>query len=374
MLPQNSTANIEHLLTLVSPKVGVIRSLSRPSKGAEEPTPPIIYQATLAHFDFHRAELIYRLGAGKGETELEAIGGAIGEALERYCSSQFHPKAILKAPFTKLEPSAIHPADCVLYSESQYSRNEFLYSRFDENVDLAWVHACELPGEREVLVPASFIYLNYPHERPEEFLCMATSNGLAAGPDLNSAILSGLYELIERDGFMITWLNKLAAPRVDFSSLKGLPQHIYAHYHRFGIETYVFNVTTDIPVYVMMGIAVNWSRHGPAAVVGLGCSLDPRAALRKALLESVRYVRGKQSHISESPHRNSCALSRTCVVWRITVRSFPCQNCWVSSPSSLRALAPNTSRSSRICHMVTSALILTLVSAFSHTWEAASYI
>jgi len=106
--------------------------------------------------------------------------------------------------------------------------------------------------------------------------------------------LSGLYELIERDAFLITWMNRLAVPRVDYSSMAGIAARIRSHYARFSIEAVVYDITTDIGVPVMMAMAVDRSGSGPAVVVGLGCHLNPAVALKKALME-VCQVRPSQS-------------------------------------------------------------------------------
>jgi ribosomal protein S12 methylthiotransferase accessory factor len=278
-------ANLEQLLAYVSPRVGLIRSLSRIHRGAEEPNPPVVYQATLSHFDFRRAPPVERVGSGKAESEAEAMAAAIAEALERYCASQPEPVPLVRGPLSQLGRPALYPAECVLYSERQYARANFPYARFADGNVLTWVPARALPGGDEVLVPAALVYLQYVYQGPQEYLCPPTSNGLAAGPDVPAAVLGGLYELIERDGYLITWLNKLPAPRVDWSGLGGLPRAVGAHYRHFGIDVQVFNVTTDIPVYVMLALALDRSGRGPAAVAGLGCNLDPAAALRKSLLE-----------------------------------------------------------------------------------------
>ena len=99
---------VEELMQLVSPRVGLIRSLTRGARGPVEPNPPILYQAVLSHFDFRRAKLIERAAAGKGETENEAIGGAIGEAVERYCGSHLDVKVFRRANWQAAGPDALH--------------------------------------------------------------------------------------------------------------------------------------------------------------------------------------------------------------------------------------------------------------------------
>ena len=60
----------------------------RDQSGAAEPSPPVFYLAILAHFDFRKAPVEDRIGVGKGLTKADAMAGAVGEALERYCGSQ----------------------------------------------------------------------------------------------------------------------------------------------------------------------------------------------------------------------------------------------------------------------------------------------
>lgn len=283
--PPDTSAVINRLMDLVSPRVGVIRSLSRIGRGAEEPSPPFIYQAVLAHFDFRNAKLIERVAGGKGENVDDAILSAIGEAVEHYCASHPDPARIQRAAFNELTEPAIPPTEYVLYSARQYARPDFPYQPFRTHIPTGWIHATTLPDGEQVLVPASQVFLTYGYESPEEFVCPTSSNGLAAGPDVATAILSALYEVVERDGFLVTWMNRIPAPRVDFSSLSGITRAIQVHYQRFGIETLVFNMATDLPIYVMMGITIDRTGHGPAAIVGLGCSLNPITALTKALLE-----------------------------------------------------------------------------------------
>jgi ribosomal protein S12 methylthiotransferase accessory factor len=286
MAALTSQAESDLFSALVSSRVGIIRSLVRMSTDVVEPTPAVLYEARLSDFDFlGEAAKRTRVGVGKGETEDEAVKGAIGEAIERYCAWQPDYEAILEASAKELGSKAISPPEFVMYSEAQYEKKEIPYRPFDEQRKVDWVRGRSLPEGEEVFVPASLTYLGHFGQRVDEQMCLNTSNGLAAGSSVDAAVLSGLYELIERDGFLITWMNKLSVAEINFDGLGGLPHQIRTFYQRFGIEIRVFNATTDIPVYVMMGFAIDRSGDGPTAVVGLGCSLNPAEALKKALLE-----------------------------------------------------------------------------------------
>src|SRR5262245_36920663 len=96
------SGQLNHLLQLVSPRVGIIRSLNKLARPLEEPTPPFVYQAEIAAFDFRRGDETSRTGSGKGATEDDAKISAIGEAVERYCTAQPDPHAIFVAPAAEL--------------------------------------------------------------------------------------------------------------------------------------------------------------------------------------------------------------------------------------------------------------------------------
>jgi len=295
----NAASRLDELLTLVSSRVGVIRSLDRVPHGIELPDPPVIYNAVLAHYDFRQATLRERSASGKGETEEEAMVGAIGEAVERYCASHPSADSVVKAPRSTLEGKAFDPSFSILYSETQYAGEGFPFRSFGEDTVISWMPARSLSDGEEVLVPATFVYMNYPCKAPERYLADPTSNGLAAGPDLNSAILGGLYELVERDGFLIHWCNRLPAPRLDLRGLGGLFLSIREHFHRFGVEVSAYNLTSDIPIPVMMALTIDGSGRGPAASVGLGCHLSPTEALRKALLELCQSYLGESNRMHQ---------------------------------------------------------------------------
>ena len=265
----------KRLLDLVSSRTGIVRELVRVSRGVDEPSPPILYQAMLSNFDFKKATPLEPAGAGKGLTDEEAISGAIGEAIEHYCAYHIEPARLRRIPRGSVTSNYLAPEECVLYSDRQYARPDFPYLRPFAAMEIDWVAGRELPDDNDILLPAPLVYLHANNVMPGESLCPPTSNGLAAGPTLCAAIRRGLCELIERDAFLITWMNKLAMPEVDFSAMPGPASAMADHYRRFGLDTRVFNITTDIPVSVMMAVSLDFSAQTPAAVVGLGCHLNP---------------------------------------------------------------------------------------------------
>jgi ribosomal protein S12 methylthiotransferase accessory factor len=293
----------ELLAQLVSPRVGLITRLERVDYGAEAVVPPFLYQATVAAFDYRRTSGVARLAMGKGGSESEAIAGAVGEAVERYCASHTDPRRIWSGPALEATDPLIHPSKLVLYSAAQYLRDGFPYRPFDDAAPMSWARATSLPSQEEVLVPASLVYLHLEGALASDGIAEVTSNGLAAGPDLPSAVLAGLVELIERDGYLISWLNRLPLPRVDVAGIGGMTQDVIRFYRARGVELAVFDATTDVGVAVMIAIAVDRSGSGPAAVVGLGAGLQPAGAVRRAVMEVCQIHPGEAVRCRLTPPR-----------------------------------------------------------------------
>ncbi len=269
------------LTDLVSARTGLVRAVAPVSRPCTEPDPPRIFNAALAHFDFRRAAPIERAATGKGATDDEARLAAIAEAAERYCGWNGPTGTFRRAAFRELDGDAIAPPEFGLYSDEQYRRHGFPYRAFDPSRPIAWVCGSELSGLRDVWLPAQLVYLNWF----EDQLAPPDSTGMAAGPDLESAILAGLYEAVERDAFTVTWLARRRAARADALVSGAIERSIIRHYGRSGVAVRLYRLDSIAPISVVMALAIDETGRGPAAAVGLGCHLNPGVAARKALFE-----------------------------------------------------------------------------------------
>jgi ribosomal protein S12 methylthiotransferase accessory factor len=274
-----------HVMELVDSRFGIVRTCTRLPKDRREPAVPVVYQATLSNFDLRRAPVLERAATGKGATAAVAARGAVVEALERYCASQWRLADMVVASSESLDAPFLEPGDFVLYSDRQYDRPSFPFRSPVPGEELTWVRGSLVGSGTPVYAPASLVYVNFAGVEGRELFTPPTSNGLAGGADLSSAVLSGIYELVERDAFLIAWLNRLPGPRIDFDETFGIAAGVRRHYRRFGMETLAFDLTTDLEIPVVMAVALDRSGGSPAATVGLGCNLDPAIALERAVME-----------------------------------------------------------------------------------------
>lgn len=280
---------------LVSRRCGLVRDMAAQGRGPDEPCPPHLWTATLAHFDFRPAPQAERLNAGKGRSEAEAQLSALGEAIERYCA--YHWDAA-RVHVHVAADDAITPADLVLYSDAQYGH--LPYPRWSRDVETGWITGVELPGGDPVDLPAALVYLVSPTPRPVDHVTAITSNGLAAGADLDRAVIGGLYEVIERDALMITWANRLPATLIETPQTGCMAAAAIRHYARFGVGVRLLRLASDQAPVVVMAVADNPDPAQGSRVIGMGCDLDAGAAIDKAVFElcqarpsmAVRMTRG----------------------------------------------------------------------------------
>ncbi len=76
-------------------------------------------------------------------------------------------------------------------------------------------------------------------------ILVGSSNGLAAGPDLESATESALRELVERDAFVWTWVQRVSRELIDPASLPGDVRDGVEALAGLGFETAFVNLTLE---------------------------------------------------------------------------------------------------------------------------------
>lgn len=270
----------------MSRRTGIIREFREIAKDVSEPRRPYIFRAELANHRFLERETAERRTcSGKGLTVDEARASALGEAVERYSGASWDPAGIRYARRSALDRPSLDPRRLVLYLPGQYP--SLPYAPYDGTNVLGWVPARSLMTGEDVLAPALAVYMSYEVRRPDEFICPITSNGLAAGASLLEAVLAATYEILERDAFLITWLNRLPCRRVDpWRHPDEEIVDLCEAYRRRRVEMELYRVPTDHPACVFAALGVEApGGDGPAVVVGLGADLDPDRAARKAILE-----------------------------------------------------------------------------------------
>ena len=234
-----------------------------------------------------------QINGGAGLTPTLAKLAAIGEALERYSSSLYDEKELVRSTFRKLSeriPSQhiLQPECLELFSPSQYQQPDFPFVPFHEDLETFWTWTYCMIQNRPVLAPAALVYLPYVFRKKEENFTYNTSTGLAFSYSLESAILGGIYESIERDAIMIMWYNRLMFPLVDLQDVPDdVESYLSSRFRLFKRERiHCVDVTTDIGVPVFFTVITgDGYPHEPPLAVGAACRLNPVECFLKSTME-----------------------------------------------------------------------------------------
>ena len=271
---------------LVSRRTGIVKHLQRIEKDPSEPARPYIYRVESANFGFSEKEFKQESGvSGKGMTLDEARSSALGEAIEGYSGSRWDFNEVVYGRQDDLEGASLDPRRLVLYAPDQYPHLK--YAPYQDDTRLGWVHARSLVTGNLVWVPALAVFMNYQGAADAERICPTTSNGLATGPTLLDAILKATQEVLERDAFMISWLDRLPGRRVSpYAHPQDEIVELCEAYQRRQVEMQLYLLPVDHPCHVFAALGVQQDNaDGPAIMAGLGADLDPARAARQAILE-----------------------------------------------------------------------------------------
>jgi ribosomal protein S12 methylthiotransferase accessory factor len=274
----------------VDPRVGVIRKLESArgaAPGFGEIELPIVGTAVLAGYTEGEPQPFPdpSVGSGKGLSEVDALIGAVGEAIERYSAARYRREGLLVAPYNEMKDEAFDPRRLALYAESQYREPDFPFARFDPEQPIHWTRGFWLDDRRPVWVPALPSYFNF-QVGPLEHFCQVSSNGLAAGASVEDAGLRALFELVERDAMMLTWMCRLPVRRIalDASLDVGTREVVrLLGEHGITVELVCLDAGLGIPTMVCLGFGDGVTT--PAVSTALACHPNPRTAARKAILE-----------------------------------------------------------------------------------------
>jgi ribosomal protein S12 methylthiotransferase accessory factor len=271
---------------LVDEKIGLVRSFAT---RLPDPGGPALYSsnALLSNYGSYipmERDSIHGSGAGLNETH--ARTSAVCEGVERYCLFASEGDTFLFGSYADLSRhfDLLHPDDCPLFHPAQYPAVGF--APFTPQTPLTWTWAYGLTRQKPILVPAVFVYLNYPRHPGEARLCTTISTGAACGASYTDAAVRGIYEIVERDAMMIMWLNRHACPRLHIGPHTPLGQTLQRRYKTDTLTQIIFWTTNDISIHACLALILDEVGGEQRSYVGLAANLDPQRAALGALTEA----------------------------------------------------------------------------------------
>ena len=232
----------------------------------------------------------YKVWAGGvSETPDGALTKMIGEACERYAQTVIDPKKLTQAKFQDLK-NAIDPRSFAGPSEKQRISNGWERWNIQDDSIFHWIAGKSLISGKKIFLPAQTAYFVYPYLADEQIILLPISTGAAAGLSENQAQLSGMCEVVERDAFMITYLNRLSPLQINMEESGETLKVFYEKFKKFRLDLSIYALPTDAPLWVMLAVITDTTGIGPAITVGAKAHPSALEAATSAALEAY-YVR-----------------------------------------------------------------------------------
>ncbi|KZX48695.1 YcaO-like family protein [Haloarcula sp. K1] len=194
---------------------------------------------------------------------------ALGENYERYAAGVYRERNLRHGTVVDV-PDAVAP-DAFVRDEAEW----------DDSTALPWVPAENLLTDERRSLPAETVH--YPP--PSNVVRPATTTGLGLGNTVTEALLTGLYEVIERDAAMLSWYSTFEPLRVavdDHERYDTLRRRAASE----GLEVTALLLTQDVdmPVITVALEQDEWPRFA----LGTDADLDPGTAAVGALEEALQ--------------------------------------------------------------------------------------
>lgn len=245
-------------------------------------------------------------GQGTGSTLDQALTVALAETLERISITEYDPAELLPYTVSDLKKNNV-----------RHFIKSYVHQGLDETMLLNWVRGKNLVDGRSILLPASMVYLNYSSLNPwEPFLIPCTSNGCAAHTDKSTAILKALYENLERDGFLMYWLNRFPPRRIIIDDQIDDEVHrIMADLRSADIDLHFLDCRTEYNVPIIVGVLVDKRTGG--VDVGSAAGFDLTEVIKKVATDALRWGVGyTQPMADDAEGKNIYTMEQRGRLWR----------------------------------------------------------
>lgn len=140
--------------------------------------------------------------------------------------------------------------------------------------------------------------------RKEPLIRGISTNGLATRQTHEGAVLYGALELIERDAFMISWLNQLTLPRFNLEELRSGSQdfdELVTSCEKYHLRVDIVRMLTDAPTYAVSAVITDKTNNEPLVTIGMKAHSNKYTAAQKALLEALRIRQMTRNMLKHPP-------------------------------------------------------------------------
>ncbi|WP_274035568.1 TOMM precursor leader peptide-binding protein [Streptomyces sp. MMBL 11-1] len=217
---------------------------------------------------------------------------ALFEAAERLASmSPTGHRTVLRAPYAELGPDrAVDPVRLGLPDPAHHGHPASTTVPYTPDLELDWVHAWSLTHDRTTAVPEHVAYWDASPGRPR--VVYECSSGCGMGNSPAEAALYGLFEVAERDAFLMAWYARTPLRRITVPAEDQEVTHLVDRAALAGYRVTLYDATNDFRIPAVIAVALHRGEpaSAPQAFIAAGSHHHPRTAIRSAIAEVVTNV------------------------------------------------------------------------------------
>ncbi len=259
-------ASLERAERALDDLVGVVQEV-----GEAESFPVPYYLARLGDSAVFSDATAAQNAAGVDPDWNRAFMKALGEGLERYCAGVYRTDELRAGT-----PEAVDSGGV----ETAVDPGAFVCRQAPAGESIRWVPGTDLHRDEQVLLPAAFVH----HPPARERYRPAVTTGLGFGNSGVEALLSGLYEVLERDAAMLSWYSSFDPLELAVDSERVATMRARAASEGLDVTLLLLTMDIDVPVVAAAVHRDDWPRFA----LGTAADLDAGAAAGSALAEALQ--------------------------------------------------------------------------------------
>jgi len=216
---------------------------------------------------------------------------AFGEALERYSTYYDPSRKNIFYPKIKMMNVEFLFDQLPKFTDIQLEKNKKLFDSRNDLVSVPCIHVSSLTGSRRRYLPLScFFWGDKVYARGKTFF-HSSSSGCAGGLTYKNAIISSLYENIERDHFLLYWFSKIPPRIIDSQTIEDTFQkYIIDVQKTYNLEVYFLDLRYDTNIPVCSCVIIDPILN--IVSIGSKASASGIDSLKGAFLESLDILSG----------------------------------------------------------------------------------
>lgn len=234
----------------------------------------------------HQGDRLHAWGYSlPGEKKEKALRGALWETIERH-ATYYDPKAttVTYPTFSQGDASWLFK-HIPHYTVGQQTEPDLVHTE-QALQHIRGLRVRSITGGGARFFPINTFYWGNRNVFHPPFTGDMTTSGCGGGKSRNDALCSAVYELLERDAFLLHWYTKIAPPRLSLSSeMNEFTSHVHDAQSRFGLEVYFFDLTYDVSLPITACLLIDPVLN--ILAMGAKASMNREDTLRGAYLEAL---------------------------------------------------------------------------------------